>query len=127
MRKFAIYGSLFIILGFVIYFAICSYTYSDGSRTGILMKFSKKGFLFKTYEGDINVGFINTNMAGLTANVFHFSVEKNEKSTIQTLENAEGKMIKIFYKEKLKAMTWQGETNYLIYKVEYIKNNKTDE
>jgi hypothetical protein len=127
MRKFAVYSLIFLVLGFGIYMAICSYTYSDGSRTGILMKISKKGFLFKTYEGDINVGFINTNMAGLTANVFHFSIEKKETTAIRILENAEGKMIKIYYKEKLKAMPWQGETNYLIHKVEFVKNNRTDE
>jgi hypothetical protein len=124
MRKFTVYGLLIFLIGIGVYMLICSYTYSVGSRTGILMKFSKKGFIFKTYEGDINVGFINTNMAGLTANVFHFSVEKKEKKAINFLENAEGKLIKIHYKEKLKAMPWQGEKNYLIYDVEYVKKSE---
>jgi hypothetical protein len=124
MRKLSVYGSIILLLGITLYILICSYTYSVGSRTGILMKFSKKGYIFKTYEGDINVGFINTNMAGLTANVFHFSVEKKETKTIDFLESAEGKLVKIHYKERLKAMPWQGENNYLIYDAKYVKKSE---
>ncbi len=120
MKKFIFITLGIVVLATVIYFAICSFTYSDGSRSGILMKFSKKGFIFKTYEGDINVGFINTNKIGLTANVFSFSVEGSEKEAIEILNNSESQEIKIYYKEKIKTMPWQGETNYLIYKVERV-------
>ena len=67
MKKFIGWGLIVIVVSFLLYFAICSYTYSKGTRTGFLIKFSEKGWVFKTHEGDMNAGVLNTNMAGFTA------------------------------------------------------------
>jgi len=123
MKKVVIVFLLVTVIGMIAYFAICNATYSDGSRSGILMKFSRKGYVFKTYEGDINVGFITTNVLGLTANVFHFSVKASDKEVIEKLNKFESKHIKIYYKQKIKVMPWVGDTDFLIYKVERIDNN----
>lgn len=123
MKKVVVVFLLITLLGVVIYFAICNTTYSDGSRTGILMKFSREGYVFKTFEGDINVGFINTNVLGLTANVFHFSVKSSDKNVIEQLNKLENKQIKIYYKQKIKVMPWVGDTDFLIYNVERVYNN----
>jgi len=46
-----------IILAFAAYFAAVYYaSYSEGTRSGELIKFSKKGIVFKTYEGEISQG-----------------------------------------------------------------------
>ncbi len=37
------------------------YTYSDGNRTGLLQKFSHKGNMFKTYEGELVLSGISGN------------------------------------------------------------------
>jgi hypothetical protein len=96
MKKFILWTSGIILLAFLLYFAICSYTYSTGTRTGFLIKFSEKGWVFKTFEGDMNAGVLNTNMAGFTANLWHFSVPSSNKEAIQNLQDLEGKQIKIF-------------------------------
>ncbi len=121
MKKFIIWAASLLIVSFLLYFAICSYTYSEGTRSGILLKFSKKGYVFKTYEGDMNAGVLNTNVLGLTANMWHFSVIGNNKETIEALQNLEGHEVKLYYHQKIKAMPWQGETNNLVYKVEALK------
>ncbi|MBC8004016.1 MAG: hypothetical protein H7X84_00970, partial [Verrucomicrobia bacterium] len=51
--------TLYIILFFVVLFIAgfiywnYFYTFSDGSRAGLLQKFSRKGNVFKTYEGEM--------------------------------------------------------------------------
>lgn len=122
MKKFIGWGLIVLVVSFLLYFAICSYTYSEGQRSGVLLKFSKKGFVFKTYEGEINAGFINTRSVNLAANLFDFSVLGSQKEVIEMMDNLDGKPVKLYYKQKIKAMPWQGETNYLVYKVEEIKN-----
>ncbi len=120
MKKFILWFSGIMLVSVLLYLAICSYTYSEGSRSGILLKFSKKGYIFKTYEGDLNAGVLNTNVLGLTANMWHFSVTDDNKETIEKLKMLEGRQVKLFYKQKIKALPWQGETNNLVYDVEEL-------
>ena len=47
-----------------------AYTYSSGDRTGYIQKFSEKGWLCKTYEGEIAM----VNLPGQIANTFQFTV-----------------------------------------------------
>ena len=121
MKKFILWFSIMCVVSFMLYYAICSFTYSEGSRSGILLKFSKKGYVFKTYEGDMNAGVLNVNVLGLTANMWHFSVSSDCKAAIDELQKLEGHQVKLYYKQKIKAMPWQGETNNMVYKVEELK------
>lgn len=43
--------------------AIALWTYSEGTRAGQLIKFSEKGVVFKTYEGELNMGGLGTGEA----------------------------------------------------------------
>jgi hypothetical protein len=113
-----------IVIGLIFVCALllwmCSWTYSEGTRAGQLIKFSEKGVLFKTHEGELNMGGLRTGNAndGLEGNLWQFSV-LNE-AVIRDLVAAEGKRVKLSYKERYKAMPWQGETNYFIIGVEVI-------
>ncbi len=54
MRKFIGITIGILILSAVSYFSFLYYaTYSEGIRSGELIKFSHKGMLFKTWEGEI--------------------------------------------------------------------------
>ena len=53
-KKRILISILFIILMFVIYVFICGRSYISGTRTGIVIKLSQKGYVFKTYEGELN-------------------------------------------------------------------------
>jgi hypothetical protein len=108
-----------ILLGaFVLW--TCSWTYSEGTRAGQLIKFSEKGVVFKTYEGELNMGGLRTGNSedGLEGNLWKFSVL--DENVVEELMKAEGKRVKLGYKERYKAMVWQGDTNYFIVKVEVI-------
>jgi len=103
---------LILLLAFLTYWFYYN-TYSEGNRSGILQKFSKKGNLFKTYEGELIMSSIaSTNDVTLASEKFYFSV-KND-SIAQALFSYEGKRVTLSYEEKRKHFPWNGETNYYI-------------
>lgn len=85
--------------------------YSEGVRAGKLVKFSNKGFIFKTWEGEISQGVSESQ-------IFIFSVENDEKLVIQDLDRLQGKFVKLHYFERYKKLFWLGDTKYFITKVE---------
>ncbi len=114
---------LLLVLGLVgggVYFWVCNWTYSKGTRAGTLIKISHKGVVFKTYEGQLNLGGFRENASeGISGNIWEFSVWDDE--VYQKLQNYEGRQVKLYYREKYKAFPWQGDTNYFIYQVEQVE------
>jgi hypothetical protein len=120
IRKFTVALLLFLVAGSGIYMWVCNWTYSTGSRAGYLIKASKKGVVFKTYEGELNLGGVQTDpQTGTFGNIWEFSIV--DKNFYQKLQGYEGKHIKINYREVYKAMPWQGKTNYLVYDVQPVQ------
>ncbi len=121
MFKRFLWGILIIgIIGVAGFFLVSNYTYSKGARAGTLIKLSKKGVMFKTYEGQLNLGGFKTEGAeGISGNIWEFSVWKD--AVYDELQDYEGHQVKLFYREIIRAMPWQGKTNYFVYKVERVK------
>jgi hypothetical protein len=76
--------------------------------------------VFKTNEGELNLGGLRMEAEGegLDGNIWPFSIMDDE--VLDKLKLAEGKRVKLEYKERYKAMPWQGKTNYFITGVEVI-------
>ena len=112
-----------LVLGVVAllgYLLICNYTYSDGSRAGILIKVSRKGYVIKTYEGQLNLGGVQMNDGqNMLGNIWEFSAGSAE--IYVKLQQYEGRQVKLHYKQKLKVMPWQGKTDYLVDHVELVR------
>jgi hypothetical protein len=104
-----------LVLGAMYYF-YRTYTYSDGTRTGILVKISRKGNIFKTYEGQLHVGGVN--MVNKQS-IFDFSVATEE--AYNEAQALEGKNVRVHYKQLKDAFFWQGDTDYMVYDVEEVK------
>ncbi|MBK9731195.1 MAG: 6-phosphogluconate dehydrogenase [Chitinophagaceae bacterium] len=117
MKKFLLITLLIVVVAVAGYLLACNYTYGEGSRTGYLIKFAKTGYVFKTYEGEMNLGGMNANNNSVANYLWDFSVLGSEKEVLKSLSNYEGKIITVSYKEKLKNMPWQGNTKYFVYKV----------
>ncbi|MEZ4838972.1 6-phosphogluconate dehydrogenase [Flavobacterium sp.] len=104
-----------IVLLFVLffgYFAFIYYVpYSEGVRSGELIKFSKKGVVFKTWEGEMSQGISG-------AQIFKFTVANKNKEIIKTMENLQGRYVKLSYEERYKAFFWWGDTPYFIDAIE---------
>ena len=111
MRKILVYGILAIVLAVSAYIAALYYaTFSDGIRTGELIKFSHKGYIFKTWEGELSQGLSGSQK-------FAFSVMDNQPEVIAQMKANQGKFVKIEYIERYGTFSWWGETNYYITKV----------
>ncbi len=76
MRKylFRIIILTVIILGLFIYWKY-AFTYSEGYRAGLLQKFSHKGAMFKTYEGEMILSSVQSSAnVTIASEKFLFSV-----------------------------------------------------
>ncbi len=117
MKKIAL-GILliFILVGCFFIFG----SYSSGYRAGTVMKMTKKGFVFKTNEGQMNTGgFVNED-SGETSIIWNFSVKDDE--VVRHIEEAvdKGKKVKLYYDEKYFKIFFLGDTKYFVNKVEEI-------
>ena len=111
MRKILVYGILGIVLASSAYITGLYYaTFSEGIRTGELIKFSHKGYVFKTWEGELSQGLSGSQK-------FAFSVMDNQPEVIEQMKVNQGKFVKIEYIERYGTFSWWGETNYYITKV----------
>jgi hypothetical protein len=89
-----------------------SYSYSDGERAGYLQKFSRKGWICKTWEGEI----LLSSMPGAIPERFEFSV-RDDLVAKQLLE-AMGKRVQLTYAQHKGVPTaCFGESEYYVEKV----------
>lgn len=109
-----------LVIGGIGYFNYGA-VYSDGYRAGTLIKFSRKGFIMKTYEGEINQGGIINPTPGtaMVNQIWTFSVKNKEVA--KKLEKLEGKVVRLHYKQYNKMLPWEGDTNYLVDEVELVE------
>jgi hypothetical protein len=88
--------------------------YSEGDRVGTIIKVSKRGTIFKTYEGQLNVNTFGAikGKSGLTES-FEFSIP-DDPELIAKIDGLLGQPIKLSYEEKYYLFPWLGETKYLV-------------
>lgn len=111
LRKAIMYFVLAIVVVFTAYFSFVYFaSYSEGNRSGELIKFSKKGYVFKTWEGELSQGISG-------AQIFKFSVMDNEEEVIQQMKDLQGEYVKVTYVERYRTFPWWGETNYYIQEI----------
>ena len=114
MKRFFYYtvSVLVLLIGIWIYWSYF-FNYSDGYRAGLLQKFSRKGNIFKTYEGEMVLSSVQSNKnVALASEKFSFSV--SEKSLALELDTLQGKTIIVHYKEKKNTLPWRGESTYIV-------------
>ncbi|MDQ8153160.1 MAG: hypothetical protein P3B98_00745 [Gemmatimonadota bacterium] len=85
------------------------YTYSEGTRTGFVQKLSNKGWLCKTWEGELAM----TTVPGTAPQIFNFSVRSD--SVAAEIEKTAGSQVTLYYKEHRGVPTsCFGETQYFV-------------
>jgi hypothetical protein len=124
MRKYLVWSVILIILiiGVIVYWKY-SYNYSEGYRAGLLQKFSSKGNLFKTYEGEIVLSSVQSNAnVAIASEKFLFSV--TDKTLASQLDRIQGESIVVHYHQKNATLPWRGESCYIVDSVRVNNNNK---
>ncbi|RTL07760.1 type II secretion system protein [Candidatus Dependentiae bacterium] len=108
----------------------CS-TYSEGSRVGVITKFSLKGVSFKTWEGELLMGGMRNTVTSeggsqLTANVWEFTVDKDRKDPVDAIQNAmdHNRTVRVVYEEKGFSSPLDGNTRYRVKEVRVVEPEK---
>jgi hypothetical protein len=104
-------AAIIVLFGLYTWFTL-SWSYSEGDRAGYLQKFSKKGWLCKTWEGDI----LLSSMPGAIPERFAFTVR--DDAVAQQLLKAMGQRVQLTYRQHKGVPTsCFGETEYFVDKV----------
>ncbi len=86
-------GAAAVLFALYTWFTL-SWSYSEGERAGYLQKFSKKGWVCKTWEGEI----LLSSMPGAIPERFEFSVR--DDAVANALKSAIGKRVVITYEQR---------------------------
>ena len=114
VKKVGYWSAFIIVLVFAafIYFKY-AFTYSSGYRSGLLQKFSEKGVVFKTYEGELILSSVQSNAnVAIASEKFLFSV--SDDGIARQMEQIQGKHVVVHYREKNGTLPWRGESVYIV-------------
>ena len=117
-QKLIIAGVVILpLILFTLYtWATLSYTYSSGDRAGYVQKFSRKGWLCKTWEGEMAV--ITT--AATMQEKFYFTVKNDAVAT--RINDTLGKRVALTYKQHVGIPTsCFGDTEYFVTDVKVVE------
>lgn len=90
-------------------FAVWNYSYSEGERAGVVQKFSKKGWVCKTWEGELNMVVL----PGGLPEKFFFTVW--DDAAAANINRNVGKRVTLHYVEKVGLpTTCFGETRHYV-------------
>ncbi|MBI2730398.1 MAG: 6-phosphogluconate dehydrogenase [Sphingobacteriales bacterium] len=100
-----------IFLGYWFYYN----PYSEGERKGTLIKISRKGNVFKTFEGEMWLSCRQT----VNAEKFLFSI--GTEVVADSLIKLQDECVQLKYKEYRLSLPWRGDSHYVITGYERVK------
>jgi hypothetical protein len=110
LRRFMIVAILAGAVLLVLYtWAAWKFSYSSGERAGYVQKFSKKGWICKTWEGELAMA----NLPGAMPEVFAFTVV--DSAVAEEINRAMGERVSLHYEQHVGLpTTCFGETSYFV-------------
>lgn len=122
LAQFAKFSKVFIWLLLIPILLLALYTwgaltwvYSSGERAGYVQKLSQKGWVCKTYEGEL----ILVSMPGTQAEKFAFTVR--DKNVANKINETVGNRVRLVYEEHRGIpTTCFGETSYFVQDVQLL-------
>ena len=98
-----------VVIGSLWVWIALGYTYASGERAGYIQKISKKGWLCKTWEGELAMA----NLPGTMPQIFTFTVRND--SIAHVIEQNAGKQVSLTYQQHRGVPTsCFGETEYFV-------------
>lgn len=117
IARFSLLLLLVVLTGAVLWtWFTLSYDYSDGERAGYVQKFSRKGWVCKTWEGELAL----VNLPGAMPEIFHFSVR--DDNVAKRIQEVVGKRVALTYEQHIGVPTsCFGETQYFVVEVRVVE------
>jgi hypothetical protein len=95
---------------------VLNWSYSEGERAGYVQKLSKKGWICKTWEGELAL----VTMPGTVGEKFHFSVRSDEVA--DQINRSIGRRVALGYEEHVGIPTnCFGDTRYFVNAIQTIE------
>ena len=108
-------AAVLLVAGY--FWVVLSWSYSTGERAGWIQKFSKKGWLCKTWEGEMAM----VSMPGAIPEKFYFTVW--DDAAAAAINKAMGKRVSLHYEEKVGLPTsCFGETRHYVTKLTQVED-----
>lgn len=105
-------------------------SFSEGTRAGTVVKVSKRGTFFKTYEGQLNMeSFGAVSQSKQLNEIFEFSIPKDNDSIFSLLQEValSGERVNVRYQEKYITVPWRGDTKYFVNGVDRLDKRQPAE
>jgi hypothetical protein len=97
VRKLIVWGAAAFLAAAAIFalwsWGTLSYVYSTGERAGFVQKFSKRGWIFKTWEGELAM----VNLPGAMPEIFFFTVR--DEKVAASVETTMGNRVVLSYNQ----------------------------
>jgi len=105
------------VLGFGLYtWSTLSWSYSTGDRVGYVQKFSRKGWVCKTWEGELAL----VSIPGTIAEKFYFTVR--DEDVARRVNQTMGKRVALVYHQHVGVPTsCFGDTQYFVVDVKNVE------
>src|SRR3954467_13947093 len=111
----AIFVAIAVLTGAYFWFVL-SWSYSEGERAGWVQKLSDKGWVCKTWEGEMAM----VSMPGAMSEKFYFTIL--DDAIAEQVNKVMGKRVSLHYEEKVGLPTsCCGETRYYVRKVVVVE------
>jgi hypothetical protein len=115
-KHFLIWTVIVLVAGFALYlFVALKFSYSSGDRAGFVQKFSKKGWVCKTWEGELAL----VNLPGAMPEIFRFTV-RDDAVASQVNEHL-GARVTLTYEQHPPLPSCFGETQHFVTDVREIE------
>lgn len=115
MKKFLTIAiiSIIVIIALYVYWNYYN-VYSEGERKGMLIKITKKGNVFKTFEGEMWLS------CRQVVNVERFMFSVIDKTVADSMEKMQDECIEAHYIQYRKKLSWRGDSEYVITSFKHI-------
>ena len=118
MKRFALWSLAIVVGGVAVYFLVVfNWSFSSGERAGWVQKLSNKGWLCKTWEGEMAM----VSLPGSTPDKFYFTVRDGKM--VEQIQKAMGKRVAMQYEQKVGIPTsCFGDTRYYVTGVSIVED-----
>lgn len=112
LKRLVLFAAVALVGATALYlWAAASFTYSRGERAGYVQKFSKKGWLCKTWEGELAMAAL----PGALPEVFAFTL--HDDAVAAEINRQIGSRVTLTYEQHLGLPSCFGETTYWVKSV----------
>jgi hypothetical protein len=120
MKKFLRIFVAVVALGLVLFILFHYYfVFGRGVKAGVLNYVVEKGYIFKTYEGElIQTGIKSLAPNSMQSNEFTFSIA--DAAVAQKLMLSSGKEVQLHYEEYNGALPWRGYSDFVVDSISSI-------